>query len=516
MLFNSFSFLLFFLVVTPLYYLTPFKLRWLLLLLASCYFYASFIPAYLLVLFAIIIIDYFAGRLIESASVENPAARASVGGLTSPASSIAPSSQASTFRRKKFFLILSLAANLGVLAVFKYYNFFVANTNDLLALLHIHTRSFPLWTLALPIGLSFHTFQAMSYTIEVYKGNSAAEKHFGIYALYVMFYPQLVAGPIERPGKLLPQFRERHLPDYSGIAAGLKQMAWGLFMKVVVADRLAIFVNYVYSHPGSHGRLALLTASFFYSFQIYCDFAGYSLIAIGAARTMGFTLSENFRRPYFSASLRNFWSRWHITLSSWFRDYLYIPLGGSHTGALRYACNIAVVFLLSGLWHGANWTFVIWGLLHGLIILIESFSSRLRRSRLRRSAFSRPVLAASNPHPPSRLPGILYSFSLVTLLWIFFRSPDLHGAMVFLNRIFSPHTPWQIAGEFEERSLMLYSLFGIGCILAADMQKEFLSGKTLLLDHKKPGVRLAACIGLVLMIVLLGVFNGSQFIYFQF
>jgi alginate O-acetyltransferase complex protein AlgI len=479
MLFNSFAFLLFFLVVTPLYYLTPFRARWLLLLLASCYFYASFIPAYLLVLFSIIIIDYFAARLIEN----------------------------SAGRQRKSFLILSLAANLGVLAVFKYYNFFVANVNDLLAMAHIHARSFPLWTLALPIGLSFHTFQAMSYTIEVYKGNQAAENHFGIYALYVMFYPQLVAGPIERPGKLLPQFRERHQPDYGGIADGLKQMAWGLFMKVVVADRLAIFVNYVYVHPGSHGRLALLIASFFYSFQIYCDFAGYSLIAIGAARTMGFSLSENFRRPYFSASLRNFWSRWHITLSSWFRDYLYIPLGGSRSRSLRYAFNIAVVFLLSGLWHGANWTFVIWGLLHGMIILVESFSGRLRRS---------PLFGRIGPGPVSRLPGIIYSFILVTLLWIFFRSPDLHGALAFLNRIFGPHTPWQIDGEFEERSLMLYSLFGIGCILAADMQMEFFGGKGLLLHHKKPGVRLAACIGLVLMIVLLGVFNGSQFIYFQF
>src|SRR6201996_6504374 len=262
MLFNSFPFLLFFLVVTPLYDITGARWRWLLLLLASCYFYAAFIPVYLFLLFGIILIDYIAGRMIETAA-----------GV-----------------RRKAFLLLSFAANLGALGVFKYYNFFVDN----------FAHSLPYWHLLLPLGLSFHTFQAMSYTIEIYRGKQKAETHLGIYALYVMFYPQLVAGPIERPQQLLPQFDQHHIPDYGAIAEGLKEMLFGFFIKTVVADRLAIYVDYVYEHPGLHSRLALLLAVFFFAFQIYCDFAGYSLIAIGTARTMGFTLVTNFRTPLLS------------------------------------------------------------------------------------------------------------------------------------------------------------------------------------------------------------------------
>lgn len=470
MIFNSFQFLIFFIVVTPLYYITPFKWRWLLLLIASCYFYASFIPAYLLVLFAVITIDYIAGRLIES----------SIG------------------KKRRLFLIMSLIANLGLLAIFKYYNFFVDNVNELLGLCHIRTITFPYWQMALPIGLSFHTFQAMSYTVEVYRGNQPAERHFGIYALYVMFYPQLVAGPIERPQELLYQFRERHTADYDGITDGLKKMLLGMFMKVVVADRLAIYVNYVYAHAEWHSRLALLTAVFFYSFQIYCDFAGYSLIAIGAARTMGFTLSDNFRQPYLTSSLTDFWRRWHITLSRWFRDYLYIPMGGSRTGTLRYVFNILVVFLLSGLWHGANWTFIVWGLLHGLIILFERFSRGKKTGN------------------KAGITGMLCSFILVSLCWIFFRAASMADAFTIIHRIFSSATPWQIPGEFEERALLIYSLFGIGCILAIDIQKEFFGEKHLLLYHKNTNIRMAAVISLSVLILLLGVFDGRQFIYFQF
>ena len=323
MLFNSFSFLLFFIIVTPLYYLIGPRWRWLLLLIASCYFYASFIPAYLLILFAIIGIDYIAGRCIE------PAAG----------------------KKRKAFLLLSLAANLGALALFKYYNFFIANIDHLLALAHIETSPFPLLHLALPLGLSFHTFQAMSYTIEVYRGNQRAERHLGIYALYVMFYPQLVAGPIERPAELLPQLHSHHKPDYDGIANGLKQMLIGFFMKTVVADRLAIYVNYIYLHPEAHSRLALLIAVFFFAFQIYCDFAGYSLIAIGSAKTLGITLTRNFDVPLFSLSVIDYWRRWHISLSRWFNDYLYMPIviEKRHWGKGAVVYSLFVTFFLSGL-----------------------------------------------------------------------------------------------------------------------------------------------------------------------
>ena len=479
MLFNSFPFLLFFLIVTPLYYLTPHRGRWLLLLIASCYFYASFIPAYLLILFAIIIIDYIAGRCIEPA----------------------------TGKRRKAFLLLSLVANLGTLALFKYYNFFIGNINHLLAFAHIPTAPFPLWRLALPLGLSFHTFQAMSYTLEVYRGHQKAERHLGIYALYVMFYPQLVAGPIERPAQLLPQLHQAHRPDYNGIEQGLKKMLVGFFMKVVVADRLAIYVNYVYNYPDAHSRLALLLAAFFFAFQIYCDFAGYSLIAIGSAQTMGITLARNFNLPLLSRSVIDYWRKWHISLSTWFNDYLYTPIviEKRHWGKWAVVYGLFVTFFLSGLWHGAAWTFIVWGLLHAAIMTIEFLTARWK------------------PRPQRTAGKALFAFirwsitfSFLCFAWIFFRAAGLHQAFTIICRIAGPHTQWQFPEEFHDRVLLACCFFGIACIAAADIKTAFWSRKHLLLHHRWPAVRLAACTALVLLILLFGVFNASQFIYFQF
>jgi alginate O-acetyltransferase complex protein AlgI len=325
MLFNSIEFLIFFPVVTILYFLLKHKYRWMLLLAASCYFYMAFRPVYILILAFTIVIDYYAGILIEQSKPE----------------------------RKKAFLIMSIVGNLGVLAIFKYYNFFASIFNT-----HFDTHS-PLLNILLPIGLSFHTFQAMSYTFEVYRGNQKAERHFGIYALYVMFYPQLVAGPIERPQNILHQFHVRHKFDYELAKSGLLLMAWGMFKKVVIADRLALFVNEVFDHPSDYSGPSVITAALFFSFQIFCDFSGYSDIAIGSARVMGFTLMTNFDRPYASASISEFWRRWHISLSTWFRDYLYIPLGGNRVSKPRAYLNLFIVFLVSGLWHGANWNYII-------------------------------------------------------------------------------------------------------------------------------------------------------------
>ncbi len=479
MLFNSFPFLLFFLIVTPLYYLTPYRWRWLLLLLASCYFYASFIPAYILILFAIIIIDYIAGRCIENA----------------------------TGKRRKAFLLLSLAANLGTLALFKYYNFFIGNVDHLLTLCHIQPPSFPLLRLALPLGLSFHTFQAMSYTIEVYRGHQKAERHFGIYALFVMFYPQLVAGPIERPAELLPQLHQEHRPDYSGIEQGLKKMLVGFFMKVVVADRLAIYVTYVYNYPDIHSRLALLVAAFFFAFQIYCDFAGYSLIAIGSAQTMGITLVRNFNNPLLSRSVIEYWRKWHISLSTWFNDYLYTPIviQKRHWGKWGVVYGLFVTFFLSGLWHGAAWTFIVWGLLHAAMMSIELLTARWK------------------PRPQSTAGKALFSlirwgitFSFLCFAWIFFRAASLHQAFTIIRRIAAPHTPWQFPEEFHDKVLLACCFFGIACIAAADLKTTFWGEKHLLLHSRWPTVRLAACFALILLILLFGVFNASQFIYFQF
>jgi alginate O-acetyltransferase complex protein AlgI len=471
MLFNSFPFLIFFLFVTAAYYVIPHKWRWLLLLGASCYFYAFFIPLYLLVLFLIILIDYLAGRKIEPAEG----------------------------KARKAYLALSIISNLTVLAVFKYHDFFVENINHLSAWSFSNSELFLLWHLAMPIGLSFHTFQAMSYTIEVYKGNQKAEKHLGMYALYVMFYPQLVAGPIERPQHLLPQLYEKHTLDFDVIVAGLKLMLWGFFMKVVVADRLGIYVDYVYRNADMHGRLALIIGNVFYTFQIYCDFAGYSLIALGSARAMGFVLNENFKRPYLAASLREFWTRWNITLSQWFRDYVYLPMGGSRVNSLKYIFNICVVFILSGLWHGANWTFIIWGLFHGLAILFGYF---------KRKYLTWLVL-------PKFL-AVALTFLFVNFCWIFFRSQNIGQAITVIKRIFGRNTVWLIEGELDERSLLIYSSLGILTIIFTDICAEYFPGRFNMLHNRRTWARLSSCIFLMVVIVLFGVFDGSQFIYFQF
>jgi len=315
MLFNSFEFLVFFIVVTSLYFALAHKYRWMLLLAASCYFYMAFVPVYILILGFTIVIDYFAGIVIEN----------------------------SNHQKKKIWLIISLISNIAVLAVFKYYNFIIDNLTHILSTIGLNNH-LPYLSILLPIGLSFHTFQAMSYTIEVYRGNQKAERHFGIYSLYVMFYPQLVAGPIERPQNILHQFYEKNTFDYDRVTDGLKLMLWGLFKKVVIADRLAIFVNKIYDSPTNYEGIPLIIATVFFAFQIYCDFSGYSDMAIGAAKVMGFNLMQNFNRPYFSKSISEFWKRWHISLSSWFKDYLYIPLGGNKTIKWRWYFNLFIVF----------------------------------------------------------------------------------------------------------------------------------------------------------------------------
>ncbi len=311
MSFISLQFFYFFVLVTGCYFVLPQKYRWILLLGASCYFYMVFVPKYILILGFTIVVDYFAGIAIENA----------------------------TGKRRKLFLVCSLVANIGVLAVFKYYNFL---NNNLSFLLHDMGMKdpIPVLSILLPIGLSFHTFQAMSYTIEVYRGNQKAERHFGIYSLYVMFYPQLVAGPIERPQNLLHQFREKHSFDYDRVISGLRLMLWGYFKKTVIADRVGLIVDKVYSDPHHFNGIALTLATIFFAYQIYCDFSGYSDIAIGAARVMGIKLMYNFKSPYHSKSIAEFWTRWHMSLSTWFRDYLYIPLGGNRVPVNRMYFNL--------------------------------------------------------------------------------------------------------------------------------------------------------------------------------
>jgi len=479
MLFNSFQFLVFFPLVTIIYFLLPHKFRWFHLLLASCVFYAAFIPIYILILFFTILIDYCAGIAIEN----------SQGG------------------KRKLFLTTSIIANVGVLAIFKYYNFFTNNINELLNQLHITAHGLPILNMILPIGLSFHTFQAMSYTIEVYRGNQKAERHLGIYALYVMFYPQLVAGPIERPQNILHQFYEKHSPDAILIENGLRKMLWGLVMKVVIADRVAIFVNAIYNNVPENNGTMLLLASFFFAIQIYCDFAGYSYIAIGAAQVMGFDLMTNFKRPYFSTSIDMFWKRWHISLSTWFRDYLYIPLGGNRVPVPRWYFNLFIVFVVSGLWHGANWTYIIWGALNGFYLIFAIVSKKWRDS------FNRVSLISRNP-VIFKIIQIVTTFCLVTFAWIFFRANTVTDAFLIVKKIFTELGPLSLNGSLI--LTMLYAFSGIALLFLVELYMEYSSREVPLLQHSSVYVKYASYAVGIVYILLFGVFDGGQFIYFQF
>lgn len=477
MLFNSLQFLVFFLVVTPLYFLLPHRWQWLHLLIASCIFYCAFIPVYIFILFFTIVIDYIAGILIENAEG----------------------------KKRKQFLVMSIVANVGVLAVFKYYNFLIGNMNGLLEQFHITTYNLPLLNIILPIGLSFHTFQAMSYTIEVYRGNQKAERHFGIYALYVMFYPQLVAGPIERPQNLLHQFHEEHKFDYGNLLIGLRLMLWGLFKKVVIADRLAIFVNGVFHSPENYGGLNIIVALIFFAYQIYCDFSGYSDMALGAAHVMGFKLMRNFNHPFQSKNVTEFWRRWHISLSTWFNDYLFNPIviEKRDWGKWGVAFGLIITFFISGLWHGAGWNFVLFGLLHGLAMVYEFFTKK-QRGRLSKK------IPSSIYNPLSQL----LTFGFLLVAWIFFRSPNFQTSSLVLHKIFThdaAYLTFKAVKSFGSLSFavgILSTLF----LLALD---RFINPE---LDwfNKKPVADFAFCTFILLMIVSLGVFGQQSFIYFQF
>jgi alginate O-acetyltransferase complex protein AlgI len=492
MLFNSFQFLIFFIIVTTVYFAFHYKYRWLLLLTASCYFYMAFVPVYIFILGGTIVIDYIAGILIEQ----------------------------HTGRKRKIILITSLISNIGVLAVFKYYNFLIENITVLLDAIGL-PPSLPYLSILLPIGLSFHTFQAMSYTIEVYRGNQKAERHFGIYALYVMFYPQLVAGPIERPQNMLHQFHEQHSFNYENVSNGLKLMAWGFFKKVVIADRLSLFVNQVYDNPTAYEGIPLIVATLFFTFQIYCDFSGYSDIALGSAQVMGFKLMQNFNRPYFSKSISEFWSRWHISLSTWFKDYLYIPLGGNRTVKWRWYYNLLITFLISGLWHGAKWTFICWGFLHGIYLIVAIITKPFRELVNRKTGLEK------SPHLFTGV-QVIVTFCLVSFTWIFFRANSFHDAAYIASHLFT-NLQHQFSEIFHnqqyERTQLVYLgqssytfLIAILSIILMELIHFTQRNKNIraIISDQPVIVRWSIYIAGIISILWFGVFDNTQFIYFQF
>ena len=470
MLFNSFEFLGFYTLVFVLFYVLSGKYRWVMLLIASYFFYMAWEPSYILLIMVSTTVDYFISNQI-----------------TKP------------LKNKKRLLVTSLTINLGLLFFFKYFNFFSETVNSALSSIGIIYQPI-LSEVLLPVGISFYTFQTLSYTIDVYRGIIRPEKNFGKFALYVSFFPQLVAGPIERAKNLLPQIlNERTKLTYDNFVIGFSQMLFGLFKKVVVADTLAIYVNSVYNNYELHSGSTLLLATYFFAFQIYCDFSGYSDIAIGVARMLGFRFMENFNMPYFSKSVTEFWRRWHISLSSWLRDYLYISLGGNRVGRFAIYRNLMITMLLGGLWHGASWNFVIWGGLNGIYLVFEK------------------LLGIHNWRPRARLLSVtcgVITFNLIAITWVFFRSETLNQANYILHKI---------VGELGDLTLTLVNLnvltnaiFGIIVLLLTELMilRKFSFENMVESKRSKTLVFLNSL--MFVLIVSFGISDGSQFIYFQF
>jgi alginate O-acetyltransferase complex protein AlgI len=467
MLFNSFDFLIFFPVITIIYYVIPHKMRWSFLLVASYFFYMNWEPIYALLIFLSTLITYVCSYQMDIVNSQ---------------------------RNRKVLMVISIVLNFGILFLFKYYNFLTESMFNLLSNLGIRLQ-FPEFKFLLPVGISFYTFQAVGYSIDVYNKKLLHEKHFGKYALFVSFFPQLVAGPIERASNLLPQFSKVIKFDYKMAIEGTKLIIWGFFMKVVVADRLSLYVDSIYNNANMHSSVSLILATFFFAIQIYCDFGGYSNIAVGCAKIMGFELMTNFRRPYFSKSPSEFWHRWHISLSTWFKDYVYIPLGGNRVSNERKYFNLIVTFIVSGLWHGANWTFVIWGGLNGIYqVLLSLF--KFGKTEYRKNKFISVI-------------QVLYTFVFINFAWIFFRANSISDATIIIKKMVTLSGQLYIGND----NTFTYGIFGIAILLIKDLYDEFNIKKDFVIKRYYKYIWYTL---LVISILMLGVFDGSQFIYFQF
>lgn len=481
--FNSIEFLLFFPLVATAYFLIPHRWRWIWLLGASYFFYASWNPKYIVVLLAMTAIGYVSGRLLEQQTLSGT---------------------------RRFILSLGLLASLGTLFFFKYSdlsNHAIHAISDRLGV------AFGVY-FVLPLGLSYFTFQTVSYVLDVYRGTVRAERHAGLYALFISFFPQITAGPIVRTNQLLPQLRTVHSPDYELIVSGLQRMAWGFFKKLVIADRLALMVNMVYSNPTAYTGIALILATYAFAFQVYCDFSGYADIAIGAARVLGFQLPENFQQPYYAQSIPEFWRRWHITLYDWLRDYIFYPLSRLLRRSGLTSDNLLVLglppiftMLASGLWHGTNWTFLVWGGLHGIFMV----SSVL---------WGRANITLPFSLPPRVVNGlsIFFTFNLVCFAWIFFRANSVSDALYIVQHLF--------VGANIDRSI--FDLMPLGwydwsiallAIIIMEVvhyvQRRYGSLRQVLL-RQPIWLRWSAYYALVLLIFMFGKLGAGEFIYARF
>ena len=496
MLFNSVSFLVFFPVVTLLYYRVPVRMKNVWLLFASYFFYMCWNVKYGLLLFGITLASYTGGILVRPGKEKSD-------------------SEGSKYRRT--ILAVCIFLILSVLFFFKYWNF----TVDLV----VRAADFIKIDLAerhidviLPVGISFFTFQALGYVIDVYRGDTPAEKNFVTYALFVSFFPQLVAGPIERSGNLLKQLSK--IPKYDSEKArdGFLLMIWGYFLKIVVADKAAIFINTVYGNTAEYGGCFIITATLLFAVQVYCDFAGYTVIAMGAAEILGIRLMDNFKSPYLSVSVQEFWSNWHISLTSWFRDYLYIPLGGNRKGQFRKQINKLIVFFVSGLWHGADLSFVVWGLLNGVYQILGEVLKPIRDLAVK-------ILKIDRKSIGHRVVQMLMTFLLVDFSWVFFRADNIYEARKCIASMFTVYNPWIFFdGTILECGLdypdMLVLLFSIGLVLMVDIcKKKGICLRRVLMQQHFLIYSIVVPI-FICFILLFGVwgseFDAARFIYFQF
>ena len=478
MIFNSFNFLVFYPILFLLYYAIPARYnhaRNMLLLTLSYILYLNWKPVYALILLFVTTVTYYGALSLQR---KKDSVTAGWGGYKTLIYSI---------------VILSI----GPLFFFKYYNFL----NDSIAALLAHcglSFSLPGLNLMIPVGISFFTFQALGYLWDVYYQRIEAERNFLHYALFISFFPSIVAGPINKASLMLPQIKTlRPYFDYDKAVAGMRMLLWGLFMKVVVADRVALYVDTVFNSYENYTGLTCLFASFLYTIQIYADFAGYSLMAIGVGKTLGFELTENFRRPYFAVSVTDFWRRWHISLSTWLKDYVYIPIGGSRCSKMRNYWNIMITFFVSGIWHGANWTFIVWGMLHGIFQVVEK---ALGQQKCTYGKFGKTI-------------KILITFLLVNFAWVFFRMPSITDSIAIIKRMFDFNLPMTL---FMEMDTLAFSFLGIMFLFLKEVSDEYLPHKLAFFDNRKTWVRWVSYIFIISYILLAGVFSSDQFIYANF
>ena len=489
-LFNSISFIILFPVVTLLYFVIPHRFRYIWRLIASYYFYMNWDARYALLLAGCTLVTYGCGILLGRTEKK---------------------------KSRKALLVLSLLLIFGILFLYKYLGFFINNINLALSALHAEIQ-IPAYSLVLPVGISFYVFQAAGYIIDVYRGDLGPEKNVLKYAAFVSFFPQLVAGPIERAGKLLHQFDEKHSFDADRVKNGLLLMLWGFFLKMVISDRVAIFVDSVYGNYETYGGWYLAIASMLFGVQIYCDFAGYSTIAVGAASVMGFTLTENFRQPYLAASVRDFWRRWHISLTGWFRDYVYIPLGGNRKGKIRSSFNMLFVFLLSGLWHGAMWNYVVWGGINGLYLVFSGLFKGVRERIEKVIGWKSDVLS-------NRILGSIVTFLLVDFSWIFFRAQGTDKAIEILKQMITVRN----IGILTDGSLYTlgldqrnfwFMLISIGVLLFVDILHENGIHVRAWLEKQNLWFRVLFPVLLIEAILVFGIwgteYDAAAFIYFRF